>query len=77
MQPEHPPSTYSLRDFLRAECGEHVEGVPVGTLIRECYRELLLQADTATHGSLPPSLIQQRLREIAHGFLHAGRHAQG
>ncbi|HNR99458.1 MAG TPA: hypothetical protein PKX48_06090 [Planctomycetota bacterium] len=75
MQPEHPPSTYSLRDFIRTECGEQVTGMPVGMLIRECYRELLLQARAPAPERLSPNLIQQRLREIAHDFMRTGRDA--
>ncbi len=77
MQSEHPPSMYGLREFLCTECGEHVRGVPVGALIRECYRQLLLQAHATPQDHVPPSLIQQRQREIAHEFLQSERRAQG
>jgi hypothetical protein len=69
MRSQNQANPNGLRDFLSAEYGRDMQGVPLSSLIRECYREFLLQAHADPAYRLPHSLVQQRLRQIAHDFL--------
>lgn len=69
MRSQNPANLYGLRDFLSTEYANHTDGVTLGTLIRDCYREFLLQAHADPSRQLPPNLVQERLRQIASDFL--------
>jgi hypothetical protein len=78
MQSQNRANVCGLRDFLiSTECSQYTRGMPLGTLIRECYREFLRQAHADPSRRLPPTLVQERLRQIANDFLSSHSSTRG